>query len=204
MTWGIWQIFTRALESLKIGILMGSFYPKLKLYEVKICRGVMCHINEEWWKSWRGIDFSVQNWHEEFYEFWPEHTKISQICTLMGCFWSKYIMFGLEKYRRVMFDSTDYWCKTWRKIGLCFQKKKHEQFGKFSPEHLKVSKLWLWWNFFIQSWKCISLKSAGELCVVSMKNSAKAEEELTSQFKTDMRNLTNFDPSTQKSHKFAF
>ena len=28
MTWGIWQIFTRALESLKIGILMGSFKPK--------------------------------------------------------------------------------------------------------------------------------------------------------------------------------
>ena len=28
MTWGIWQIFTRALESLKIGTSMGSFYPK--------------------------------------------------------------------------------------------------------------------------------------------------------------------------------
>ena len=28
MTWGIWQIFTRALESLKIGTLMGSFNPK--------------------------------------------------------------------------------------------------------------------------------------------------------------------------------
>ena len=27
-TWGIWQIFTRALESLKIGALMGSFNPK--------------------------------------------------------------------------------------------------------------------------------------------------------------------------------
>ena len=28
MRWGMWQIFTRALESLKIGTLMGSFYPK--------------------------------------------------------------------------------------------------------------------------------------------------------------------------------
>ena len=27
MTWGIWQIFTRALESFKIGTLMGSFCP---------------------------------------------------------------------------------------------------------------------------------------------------------------------------------
>ena len=28
MTWGIRQIFTRALESLRIGALMGYFYPK--------------------------------------------------------------------------------------------------------------------------------------------------------------------------------
>ena len=28
MTWVIWKIFTRAIESLKIGILMGSFNPK--------------------------------------------------------------------------------------------------------------------------------------------------------------------------------
>ena len=25
---GVWQVFTRAIESLKIGILMGSFNPK--------------------------------------------------------------------------------------------------------------------------------------------------------------------------------
>ena len=36
-----------------------------------------------------------------------------------------------------------------------------------------------------------------------MKNGAKIEEELISQFKTDMNNLTNFDSSTQKSQKFA-
>ena len=28
MTWGIWQFFTRSLESVKIGILKGSSYPK--------------------------------------------------------------------------------------------------------------------------------------------------------------------------------
>ena len=28
MTWGIWQIFTRSLKSVKIGTLMGSFCPK--------------------------------------------------------------------------------------------------------------------------------------------------------------------------------
>ena len=47
------------------------------------------------------------------------------------------------------------------------------------------------------------LKIYRELCVIKMKNDAKIEEELTCQFKIDMRNLTNFDPSTQKSQKFA-
>ena len=33
-------------------------------------------------------------------------------------------------------------CKIWRKTELCFWKK-YEKFGKFSPEHLEVSKLGL-------------------------------------------------------------
>ena len=67
------------------------------IFELKIYRGVMCHDNEEWCKNSRGIDLSVQNWHEEFDKFWPEHSKISKICTLMGFFWTKYIMFELKK-----------------------------------------------------------------------------------------------------------
>ena len=43
----------------------------------------------------------------------------------------------------------------------------------------------------------------GVMCHVTMKNDAKFEEELTCQFKTDIRNLMNFDPSTEKSQKFA-
>ena len=49
----------------------------------------------------------------------------------------------------------------------------------------------------------MSLKIAGELCVMAMTNDAKFEEELTCQFKIDIRNLTNFDLSTRKSQKFA-
>ena len=40
-------IFTRALQSLKIGTLMGFFCPTLLMYELKIYNGVMCHGNEE-------------------------------------------------------------------------------------------------------------------------------------------------------------
>ena len=38
---------------------------------------------------------------------------------------------------------------------------------------------------------------------MTMNNDVKFEEELTCQFKTDMRDLMNFDQSTQKCQKFA-
>ena len=34
-------------ESQKTGTFIGSFYPKWKIHELKIYRGVMCHDNEE-------------------------------------------------------------------------------------------------------------------------------------------------------------
>ena len=49
----------------------------------------------------------------------------------------------------------------------------------------------------------MNLKFTGDLCVMTIKNHAKSEKELTCQFKVDMRNLTNFDPRTLKSQKFA-
>ena len=39
-----YDIFSRALRT---GILMGSFNPTLKKYELKIHRGVICHDNAE-------------------------------------------------------------------------------------------------------------------------------------------------------------
>ena len=98
MRWGIWQIFSRAL---KIGILMGSFNPSLKKYELKIHREVICHDNEELLhKIWRGTYLSFQSWHEEFEKFWPEHLKVSKIFVLMDSFWAKYILFELKKVQR--------------------------------------------------------------------------------------------------------
>ena len=61
----------------------------------------MCHENEEWNNIWKRIVVSVQNWYEEFDEFWPKHSKSSKICLLMGWFWPKYIMLELKKYRGV-------------------------------------------------------------------------------------------------------
>ena len=50
----------------------------------------------------------------------------------------------------------------------------------------------------------MSLKFRGKFYVMTMKNEAKFDEELTCQFKIDVRNLTNFNPSNQKSQKLHF
>ena len=50
----------------------------------------------------------------------------------------------------------------------------------------------------------MGLKFIGELCVMKMENDAKIEEELACQFKVNMRKLTNFDSSTQKSQNLHF
>ena len=118
MTSRIWQIFGGTLESVNVGTFMGSFCSKYNMHELKCYREVMCSDTEEWWKIWRGIDLSFQNWHKEFDKFWLEHLKISKICILMGCFWPKHIIFKLRKYRGVIFHDTWDWCKISRKTDL--------------------------------------------------------------------------------------
>ena len=126
----------------------------------------------------------------------------SKKIVLIGSLWPKYILFELQKYRGVIFHDTEEICKFWRKTDLWFERRL-EKFGKFSPEHLQVSKLGLWWDPFVPSRKVMTLKFAEELWVMAMKNNAKFEEELNFHFKTDMRNFTNFDSSTWKSKNIA-
>ena len=76
---------------------------------------------------------------KEFDEFWLKNFKVSNICTLLGCFWPKYIMFELKAYRGVMLYGTEHLCRICRKTDLCFQKG-HEEFRKFSPQHVRKSK----------------------------------------------------------------
>ena len=49
----------------------------------------------------------------------------------------------------------------------------------------------------------MSLKFTEELCIMTLKNDQKLEEELTCRFNFDMRNLTNFNPSTRLCQKVA-
>ena len=139
----------------------------------------MCTDTDEWCKIWRAIDLSFQNWHEKYYKFWLQALECLKSCTLMGSLWPKFIIFELKRYREVIIYDTKEWYKIWRKTDLWFEKW-HEEFGKISPEHRKVSKLGLLFGPFIQSRKCMSLKFTGKFCVVIMKNDAKLEKELAS------------------------
>ena len=50
----------------------------------------------------------------------------------------KFIMFELKKYIRVMFDSTEDWCKIWRKTDVNFQ--------KWHKEFLQAEKNWFYFR----------------------------------------------------------
>ena len=76
----------------------------------------MCH--EEWYKIWRWIDLSIQNFHDRF---WPKHSKVSKIYSLMGSFWPKYIIFELKNYRGVILIALEIGGKFERKVADAFK-----------------------------------------------------------------------------------
>ena len=140
---------------------MEFFNPKLENYELKIHRGVMCHDNEEWRKIWRGIDLSIQNWHEEFDEFWPEHLKVSKTFFLMCSFWTKYILFELKKYRGVILHETEEGYKICGGINSSFPNW-HNEFDKIWPEYSKVSNIFILMGSFWTKYILFELKSTEE------------------------------------------
>ena len=73
---------------------------------------------------------------------------ILKVCPLTGSFRAKYITFDLKDYTGVILHDTEEWEENWRKTDLWFEKW-HEKCGKVLSEHLKVSKLGLWWDPFL-------------------------------------------------------
>ena len=110
-------------------------------------------------KNWFSVSKMTRIW-----SIFTWALEILIISTLIGSLCAKYITFDLKKYRGVILHNTE-WCKILRKTNLWFGKW-HEGYGKFSPEHLKVSKLGLWWGPFIQIIKCMRSKFKPELCKI--------------------------------------
>ena len=130
------RLSTAHVKFHQICTLIVSFCWKYIKFQLKRYRGVMSHYTKDWCKIWRKTNFLFQKW-QEFGEFWSEHLKVWKVCTLIGPFCAKYITFDLKKYRGVIFHDTEVPWKTWKKTDLWFGKW-HEEFGKFSSEHLEV------------------------------------------------------------------
>ena len=122
ITWRIWQIFTRALESWdsKLALLWGTFIPSRKCMNLKFT-GESCVMTM---KKDRKLEKELTSSRLTcgFQQILTRAVENLKICTLMGCFWPKYIMLQLRKYRGVMFDCTQDGWKIWRKTNLFFQK----------------------------------------------------------------------------------
>ena len=80
----------------------------------------MPHDPEDWCKIRRKTDLLFQTW-QGFGELWRDHSKISKICTFIGSYCAKYLIFDLKKYRGVVFHGTEKWCKIWRKTDMWFE-----------------------------------------------------------------------------------
>ena len=69
---------------------------------------------------------------------------------------------------------------------------------------MKVQKLALWLDPFVQSIQIFRWKSTEELCLMKLKSDAKFEEKRTLGSKNGMRNLMNFNASSGKSENLHF
>ena len=117
MIWGILQIFTRELESIKIRTLIRPFVQNRKCmsfkFTVEVCVMAMKNdtkIEEELTCRFK-IDIKVRT----------EHSKSLRIF-LIGSLWPKYILFEPLKYWGVVFHETEEICKFWRKTDIDLKK----------------------------------------------------------------------------------
>ena len=143
-------------------------------------------------------DLWFGKWHEEYGKFFPEHSKL-------GFWWDPLIQtwrsMSLKSTGVICHDSEEL-CKIWRGTDLSFQSW-HEEFDKFCPKHLKVSKIFILMGSSWAKYILFELTCTEELSFMKLKRAAKFGEESTCCLKTGIRNLTNFNLSTQKSQKFS-
>ena len=203
LTQGIWQILTRALESLK-----NFHFNRLLLSKVYIVWDKKVQRSYLSW-NWRGIQnlernrLVVSNLPQGIWQMLTWALKSLKDFYFNGLFMGKVYVVWTKKLERSYPSWHWRWMQNLKKNWLVAWKMTRGIWQIFTRalESVKIGTLM---GPFAQSRKCMTLKFTEELCVMTMKNYTKTEEELTCRFKTDMRNFTNFDPSTQKSKKCVF
>ena len=92
---------TWELERLKIYILMGCFWPKYIMFELKMCREAIFDDTTVWCKTWRQADLWFLKWNGEFIKFSPEHMEFSKLGLSLDTFIKSRKCMSL-KFRRVL------------------------------------------------------------------------------------------------------
>ena len=90
-----------------------------------------------------------------------------------------------------MCHETEEWCKMWGGTDLFFEKW-YEKSDKFWPSFQKFE------NFHFHGLLLIKVHNdwiTGKLCVITLKNDTKFEEELTCPLENVMKNFVNFCPT---------
>ena len=113
------RLSTAHVKFLQISTLIGSL--KYIKFSLKKYRRVISHDPKYWCKIWRKTELLFQK-RQQFGKIWTEHSKISKVCTFIGSYCAKYLMFNLKRYRGVIFEDTEEWCKILRKTGLWSRK----------------------------------------------------------------------------------
>ena len=137
LIWEFWKFLTRALESLKTFTLMGSFWAKYTLFELKKYRGVIFHDTEEWWKIWRKLTRSLENDRRNLVNF-HQSTWKSQNRDFDGILSSKAENVWASNLQRSYVSWQWRMMQIWRGIDSWLQNW-HEEFDEFWLEHSKVS-----------------------------------------------------------------
>ena len=147
LTWGIWQIFTRELESLQIATFMASFCLNLKMYELKIYRGGLCHDNEEWYQIWRGIDLTWGIWQ---ILTWPlKNLKNFPFNRLLLV--KVYNVWAKKSIEELCLMALNIYATFEGKLTCAFKNDMGNLANFHQSTFESLKKLWLWWDPFIQS-----------------------------------------------------
>ena len=120
----------------------------------------MFHDNEEWYKTWKGTDLSFFKLTWQTSQILTRALKsLKNLCfkwllvTKVYIVWAKKVQRSyLSRHLRDMQILKKNWLVLW---------KKNCEIWQISPEHLKLSKLGLWWDPFVQSRKGMTLNLQG-------------------------------------------
>ena len=131
----------------------------------------------------------------EFGVLWPEHSKVSKICTLIGSYCAKYLKLQLKSIK-VMQNLKKNW----------FPVSKWQEFGEFLSEHPKFSKVSTLIGSFCSKYITFDLKKYRGVIFdeTDWKVMQNLKKNWLNGLENDIRNMESFNQSNWKCQNWDF